>query len=175
MDCHYGLGLEAGANRLVEHNPLWARAFAEEAARLAAALGPAALAIEHYGSTAVPGLRAKPILDLQVGVALIGHGLAFVEPMAALGYDYAGSQGIPDHHIFGRGVARTHLVHVVIYGSEPWARTLRFRDRLRADAALRMAYETLKTGLADAALSRAAYTAGKTEFIEAASRREQSG
>jgi GrpB-like predicted nucleotidyltransferase (UPF0157 family) len=170
LDSDYGLGLEAGANRLVAHNPLWARAFGEEAARLAAALGPAALAIEHYGSTAVPGLRAKPILDLQVGVAHIDHGLAFIEPMAALGYDYAGSQGIPDHHIFGRGVARTHLVHVVIHGAEAWARTLRFRDRLRADAALRAAYEALKTNIADTAISRAAYTAGKTEFIEAALR-----
>jgi GrpB-like predicted nucleotidyltransferase (UPF0157 family) len=169
-DSDYGLGLERSSNRLVDHNPLWERAFAEEAARLAAALGPAALAIEHYGSTAVPGLRAKPVLDVQVGVAHIDHGLAFIEPMAALGYDYAGSQGIPDHHIFGRGVARTHLVHVVVHGAEAWFRTLRFRDRLRADPALRAAYEALKTGLAEAALTRAAYSAGKTEFIEAASR-----
>src|SRR5689334_106270 len=96
----YGLGLEAGANRLSDYNPLWPRAFAEEAARIAAAVGPLALAIEHYGSTAVPGLRAKPIIDLLIGVADIDHGLRMIEPMARLGYDYAGSQGIPDHHIF---------------------------------------------------------------------------
>jgi GrpB-like predicted nucleotidyltransferase (UPF0157 family) len=104
----YGLGLEQEVNRLVDPNPLWARAFAEEAARILTAVGEKALAIEHYGSTAVPNLRAKPIIDLQIGVADIDHGLLFIEPMASLGYDYAGGQGIPDHHIFGKGRARTH-------------------------------------------------------------------
>jgi GrpB-like predicted nucleotidyltransferase (UPF0157 family) len=56
----------------------------------------------------VPGLRAKPVIDLPIGVADITHGLLFVEPMATLGYDYAGDQGIPEHHIFCRERARTH-------------------------------------------------------------------
>ena len=165
-DRDYGLGLEPGANRLVDHNPLWPRAFTEEAARIKAALGARALAIEHYGSTAVPCLRAKPILDLMIGVAEIDHGLAFIEPMAGLGYDYAGSQGIPDHHIFGKGVVRTHLAHVAIYQSKSWRRALGFRDRLRADPAARQAYEALKLRLADTAVSRAEYTSGKTRFVE---------
>ena len=167
----YGLGLEQGINRLVDPNPLWPQAFAQEAARIRAALGAKALAIEHYGSTAVPGLRAKPIIDLQIGVADIGHGLLFIEPMATLGYDYAGDQGIPEHHIFGKGRARTHLAHVVVYQGEQWLRCLRFRDRLRSDANLRAAYEALKLRLAaDPANTRAAYTAAKTGFIESASR-----
>jgi GrpB-like predicted nucleotidyltransferase (UPF0157 family) len=165
-DRDYGLGLEPGANRLVDYNPLWPRAFAEEAARIKAALGARALAIEHYGSTAVPGLRAKPILDLIIGVAEIDHGLAFIEPMAGLGYDYAGSQGIPDHHIFGKGIVRTHLAHVAIYESGAWRRALGFRDRLRTDLAARQAYEGLKLRLAGTAVSRAEYTAGKTRFVE---------
>ena len=163
----YGLGLEQGVNRLTDYNPLWPHAFAEEAARIRAALGERALAIEHYGSTAIPGLRAKPIIDLMIGVADIDHGLDFVEPMAALGYDYAGSQGIPDHHIFGRGAARTHLAHVVIHQSPSWVRALGFRDRLRADPAARAAYEALKSHLAATAHSRGEYTAGKTQFVEA--------
>ena len=65
----YGLGLERTANRLAAPNPLWGRAFEEEAARIRAAAGPDVLAIEHYGSTSVPGLCAKPIIDLLVGVA----------------------------------------------------------------------------------------------------------
>jgi GrpB-like predicted nucleotidyltransferase (UPF0157 family) len=165
----YGLGLEQGVNRLADHNPLWAQAFAEEAARLRAALGPLALAIEHYGSTAVPGLRAKPIIDLQIGVARIDDGLAFIKPMAALGYDYAGDQGIPEHHIFGKGLARTHLAHVVVYRGEQWFKTLRFRDRLCAEPDLRTAYEALKLELVASTISRAAYTAGKTDFVENAS------
>jgi len=110
----YGLGLEQEINRLADSNPLWPQAFAEEAARIRDALGEKALAIEHYGSTAVPGLRAKPIIDVQIGVADINHGLLFIDPMAKLGYDYAGDQGIREHHIFGKGRARTHLAHVVV-------------------------------------------------------------
>lgn len=163
----YGLGLEQGANRLVAYNPLWPQAFAEEAARIRAALGPQALAIEHYGSTAVPGLSAKPIIDLMIGVSDIDHGLAFIEPMAGLGYDYAGGQGIPNHHIFGKGAARTRLAHVMIHDSLAWRRALGFRDRLRADPIARAAYEALKRDLAASANSRGEYTAGKSGFVEA--------
>ncbi len=162
----YGLGLEQGVNRLVEYNSSWPLAFAEEAARIKAALGDRALAIEHYGSTAVPGLRAKPIIDLQIGVADIRDGMSFIEPMAGLGYDYAGDQGIPEHHIFGRGRARTHLAHVVVYGGEQWRRSLRFRDRLRSEPDVRAAYEALKLKLAASTVTRSDYTAGKTAFVQ---------
>ena len=166
----YGLGLEQDSNQLADPNPLWPHAFAEEAARIRAELGEKVLAIEHYGSTSVPGLRAKPIIDLQIGVADIDHGFLFIEPMARLGYDYAGDQGIPEHHIFGKGRARTFLAHVVVYRGIQWTRCLRFRDRLRSDTTLRSAYETLKLRLAsDPALTRAAYTEGKSGFISAAS------
>ena len=161
----YGLGLERDANRLVDYNPLWPRAFAEEAERIRSSLGPLAVAIEHFGSTAVPGLRAKPIIDLLIGVAQIDQGLEMVEPMASLGYDYAGGQGIPEHHVFGRGAARTHLAHVVVYDGQQWRQNLRFRDRLRSDASLRAGYQRLKQGLAEIRTSRAAYTAGKSAFV----------
>jgi GrpB-like predicted nucleotidyltransferase (UPF0157 family) len=75
-----------------------------EAARIWATVGEKILAVEHYGSTAVPGPRAKPVIDLLIGVADIAHGLLFVEPMATFGYDYAGDQGIPEHHISVRNV-----------------------------------------------------------------------
>jgi GrpB-like predicted nucleotidyltransferase (UPF0157 family) len=163
----YGLGLEQGVNRLVDYNPLWPRAFAEEAARIRSAIGPLARAIEHYGSTAVPNLRAKPIIDFLIGVEDIDHGLQMIEPMMSLGYDYAGNQGIPGHHIFGRGAARTHLAHIVVHGGGPWVASLAFRDRLRTDADLRAEYQALKERLAAKATSRAEYTAGKSEFVEA--------
>jgi GrpB-like predicted nucleotidyltransferase (UPF0157 family) len=166
VDADYGLGLEPGINRLVDYNPLWPQAYEEEAIRLKAALRDLARGIEHIGSTAVPGLCAKPIIDMQVGVAEIDHGLCFIEPLAKLGYDYAGSQGISDHHIFGRGVARTHLVHVVVFEGEQWFLTLRFRDRLVAEPAERAAYETLKLSLAAQTIARSKYTAGKTAFVE---------
>ena len=153
-------------NRLADYNPLWPQAFSEEAVRIKAALGSWALAIEHYGSTSVPGLRAKPIIDIQIGVADIGNGLRFIEPMARIGYDYAGDQGIPEHHIFGRGKARTHLAHVVVYEGDQWVRALRFRDRLRNEPDVRAAYEALKLKLAATTATRREYTDGKTVFIE---------
>jgi GrpB-like predicted nucleotidyltransferase (UPF0157 family) len=166
----YGLGLEASANRLVDYNALWPRAFDDEAGRIKSAVGSLALAIEHYGSTAVPGLRAKPIIDLLIGVANVDEGFEMIEPMARLGYDYAGGQGIPEHHIFGRGAVRTHLAHVVVHDGDQWRRSLRFRDRLREDADLRIAYQALKERLAAWSPSRSAYTAGKSEFVLAQSR-----
>jgi GrpB-like predicted nucleotidyltransferase (UPF0157 family) len=162
----YGLGLEQGVNQLVEYNSSWPLAFSEEAARIKTTLGDRALAIEHYGSTSVPGLRAKPIIDIQIGVADIRDGLGFIEPMAGLGYDYAGDQGILEHHVFGRGKARTHLAHVVVYGGEQWYRSLRFRDRLRSEPDVRAAYEALKLKLAASAVSRGDYTEGKSAFVE---------
>jgi GrpB-like predicted nucleotidyltransferase (UPF0157 family) len=161
----FGLGLEAGANRLIDSHPLWATAFAEEAARILSAVGPLVLAIEHYGSTSVPGLRAKPIIDLLIGVADIGDGLKMIEPMSRLGYDYATNHGIPEHHIFGRPAIREYLAHVVVHDGDQWRRSLRFRDRLREDVGARAAYQDLKEQLAAAGLTRAAYTEGKTRFV----------
>lgn len=163
----FGLGLEQGVNRLVAYNALWPKAFLEEASRIKSAVGGLALAIEHFGSTAVPELRSKPIIDLLIGVAAIDDALRMIEPMRALGYDYAGSQGIPDHHIFGRGAARTHLAHIVAYGGDQWSSLLAFRDRLRADPRVRAEYQSLKEKLAARSGSRAEYTAAKTEFVRA--------
>ncbi|WP_336960160.1 GrpB family protein [Sphingobium aquiterrae] len=164
-DPRYGLGLAQGDVRVVPHNPLWARAFVEESTRIMAALGPVALAIEHYGSTAVPGLDAKPIIDMQIGVADLDDGLRFGPTFAALGYDLVTDHGIPDHHLYARGTIRTFFAHIALFESDEWFRTLRFRDRLRADPALRDAYRALKHDLAANAGSRRAYTDGKTDFV----------
>lgn len=160
-------GLPPGSVVLADHNPKWAVLYVEEAARLATALGPAAIAMEHYGSTAIPGIKAKPILDILVGVRRLDDALEHIEALAALGYEHAADAGIPDHHIFAKGHARTHIVHFVEYGSARWEEALRFRDRLRAEPEEAKAYERLKIELA--ALhpdDRAAYTAGKTDFVE---------
>src|SRR5262249_43562386 len=122
----YGLGLEAGVNSLSDHNLLWRRAFLEEAVRIRAAVGPLALAVEHHGSRAVEGLRAKPIVDLMIGVAHIDDGLRMIGPMQRLGYDHSTDHGIAEHHVFGRPAARAYLAHVVVHGGDQWRRSLRF-------------------------------------------------
>jgi GrpB-like predicted nucleotidyltransferase (UPF0157 family) len=164
------LGLPAGQNFLVPHDPGWARLFDEEGTRLRSVLPSDALDIQHVGSTAVPGLRAKPIID--IAIAARHHALAdtWQEPMASLGYDFPGDIGIPDHRIYGRDPGiRRFLIHVVDAGGPRWSQFIQFRDRLRADPQLAAQYEAAKTAAAARYPSgvRAQYSAAKTSFIEA--------
>ena len=161
------LGLASTSVRLADSTPLWAQLYCEEAARLHAALGPRLLGLEHYGSTSVPGLKAKPILDILAGVGSLSEGRLLAAPLAALGYDDMGTDVVPGHHLFGKGEDRTHLLHVVEYRSVIWTEALCFRDALRADPALAHEYETLKIRLSELfAESRAEYTAAKAGFIQ---------
>lgn len=160
-------GLTPGSVVLAEHNPQWAVLYEEEAARLREALGSVVLGMEHYGSTSIPGIKAKPIIDILVGVRRLDDALDHIAAMSAIGYDYAADAGVPRHHIFGKGVARTHIVHFVEYDSDRWHEAVRFRDRLRAEPDEAAAYERLKTELAAMHPNdRAAYTEGKTSFVE---------
>lgn len=165
------LGLKHGTNTLVDYDPGWADAFEEERSRLAAALAGVALGIEHYGSTAVPGMRAKPILDILVGVEPLSGWRLCHDPLLALGYDYAEHVGVPGHHIFGRGrdaTERTHLVHVVEYLGQSWSSNLALRDALRSDADLRLSYIAEKErAVAAAPIGRGEYNEQKRAFIEA--------
>ncbi len=161
------LGLASDRVRLAAPNPLWAQLYAEEAERLNAAVGSCLRGLEHYGSTSVPVLKAKPILDILAGVPSLSDGRGLAAPLAALGYEDMGTDVVPGHHLFGKGEARTHLLHVVEYGSPIWTEALCFRDALRADPALAADYEALKVRLSEQfAESRAEYTAAKAGFIQ---------
>lgn len=166
------LGLKNGTNALVDYDPDWPAEFQRERERLASALTGVVLSIEHYGSTAVPGIRAKPILDILVGVMPLDHWQLCHGPLLDLGYDYAENAGVPGHYIFGRGrdaTERTHLVHVVEHLGDSWRTNLAFRDALRADAELRRAYAAEKEQAAAAApVGRGRYNELKAAFISAA-------
>jgi GrpB-like predicted nucleotidyltransferase (UPF0157 family) len=170
QDETFGLGVRHLTVRLSDPNAKWHEAYLHEEARIREALGPLALDIQHFGSTAIPGIKAKPIIDILIGVRRLDDGLACIRPMETIGYDYAGADVVPDDHLFGRGIAgetRTHLAHVVEYQGFNWRRDIFFRDRLRNDPALALAYEELKIGLAQKfAESRAAYTQAKKDFID---------
>jgi GrpB-like predicted nucleotidyltransferase (UPF0157 family) len=163
------LGLKANINLLVAYDPLWPAAFEDEKVRLAQALRAVAKGIEHYGSTAVPGLCSKPILDIMVGISPLSEWKRCKPALEALGYDHAESAGVPDHYIFGRGrdrTERTHLVHVVEYQGDSWRGSLAFRDALRRDTGLRESYAQQKERAAAAAPgNRAAYNLRKGPFI----------
>ena len=160
------LGLQYGHVELAESDPAWP----EDAQRLAesirSALGPDALAVEHIGSTAVPGLLSKPILDLAV---LVRRDADTTERLTMLGYEFRGDAGAEGGLVFvlsDRPLHRIAHVHVVSDGDPQWSRYLAVRDRLRADPTARAAYAELKLELAARfPRDRPAYTAGKDGFI----------
>jgi GrpB-like predicted nucleotidyltransferase (UPF0157 family) len=162
------------AVRIVDYDPAWPAAAARELRLLGEALGGLAVRLDHVGSTAVPGLAAKPIIDLQVSVAALEPRAAFVEPLEAVGYLFVPYPDSPDYHFFGKPPERprTHHVHVCLAGSHEERRHLAVRDLLRADPEEAARYEAVKR--ASVRLhpqDRLAYMAGKEAFIVAMERR----
>ena len=164
------LGLKHDVNILADYNPGWADAFASERERIAAALGQLAKGIEHYGSTSIPGMRAKPIIDILVGVKPLSNWTHCYDPLLGIGYDLSKTADIPGHFVFGRGrdtTERTHLLHIVEFMGESWRSNLAIRDALRSDPALCREYLAAKeAAVAGAPLGRARYHAFKRSFIE---------
>ena len=130
---------------ILDHDPSWPARFETERERIGAALGPVALRIEHIGSTAVEGLAAKPIVDVLVTVAEADDEDAFGPALVAAGYELRVRE--PGHRMFRTPERDVHL-HVWSDGDPEVLRHLRFRDRLRASASDRAAYEQLKRELA---------------------------
>ena len=156
--------------RIAAHDSRWAAQFVAERNRLFDLLPGRFAAIEHIGSTAVPGFPAKPIIDILAGVSTISEADTLLEPLCAHGYETSAefNATLPDRrwlmrHDFGK---RTHHLHLVVFGGEQWVRHLQFRDVLRADAAIAARYERLKQELAEQYRhDREAYTHAKTAFI----------
>ena len=164
---------------IAPYDPAWPAAFAAEKAHLLASLpGDLIKRVEHFGSTAVSGLAAKPIIDMLVEVTSLDAARARIVPiLQSQGYEYLwrpthGDDGPPFYAWFiKRDTAtrvRTHHIHMVEASfSEHWRRLI-FRDLLIAHAEIAREYETLKRRLArDHPNDRVAYTLGKTTFIEA--------
>jgi GrpB-like predicted nucleotidyltransferase (UPF0157 family) len=153
-----------------DYDDAWPLRFADLAATIRKALGIIVLRIEHVGSTAVPGLAAKPVIDLDVVVRSAHEMQLAILRLAQIGYAHEGELGIAGRAAFrsppGQG---QHHLYVLLEGAQELQRHLAFRDALRADAALRNAYCKLKRSLAiQHAGDRAAYTDGKTDFVRAA-------
>ena len=163
------LGLEHDKVKLSPYQDTWAKLFKEEKWRLEEAIGEGILDVQHIGSTAVPGLTAKPILDIGVAVKNFEEAFALISPIEALGYTYRGENGIARRHYFVKGPAdkRTHHIHMFEESNEEWTTHLLFRDYLRTHPETVAAYQTLKEDLAKRyPKDRNAYTDGKHEFIQ---------
>ena len=164
---HQSLGLEHGRVVLVAYDETWRTAFEQEASDLRRSLTSRVRGLEHVGSTSIPDLRAKPILDLLLGVSNLDDGPGLASDLAELGYEFRPDAGLPAEHVYAKGTPRTHVLHVVEFGREAWQQKLAFRDALREEPELARAYQELKVSLSlRFPEDRAAYTAGKTEFVK---------
>jgi GrpB-like predicted nucleotidyltransferase (UPF0157 family) len=158
---------EGGPITLVEYDPRWTDRFEHEKARIIGALGARALSIDHIGSTAVPGLAAKDIIDICLGVADSADEAAYLSDLLDAGYELRARE--PDWHEHRMLRAPEHDVnlHVFTAGSGEIARCLIFRDRLRRETSERDLYEQTKRSLADHEWpTRQDYADAKTDVVE---------
>jgi GrpB-like predicted nucleotidyltransferase (UPF0157 family) len=164
-----GLGLEKSEVALSAHNPDWIPLGQRECAIVRRLLGDLASDVVHVGSTSVPDLDAKPILDL---VAAVPDASTIDEIVASLtgigGYTYEGDRRDDGGLLFVRGAGNVRTVHVHIVGasSEAWRQYLRFHDLLLADRSARKRYQSAKRLLADQfPRNRERYTTAKSQVI----------
>jgi GrpB-like predicted nucleotidyltransferase (UPF0157 family) len=166
---------------VVSYDQAWPSLFEEERARIEKAVGPWVEEIEHIGSTAVPGLAAKPVIDVMVGVKSLENFPAFVGRLEAMGYEYVPEleRQMPSRSYFRKTVGgrRTHQVHMVERSNtEFWDRHRLFRDYLRTRPETAQQYARLKKELSGRFRDdREKYTEAKTAFVREVVRRAEEG
>lgn len=163
------LGLQRGTVRLEAYNPEWRELFETDKLALKEVLGDKFIATAHVGSTAIPGMKAKPILDLMLAIPDLENWEWVKEPLEKLGYefrrDFRKEQG---HILFVKGLEenRTHYLKIAEPNSDFWSEHILFRDYLINNAQYREEYQNLKEKLFDEhAGNREPYTKGKEEFV----------
>lgn len=157
---------------IVAYQAHWPAQFLQIAGELHTVFSNVRAQVEHIGSTAVPGLCAKPVLDVLLGVDSLQCIAQRLPALAALGYVYrpAYEAALPERRYFVRPAGATERVHLhgVLKGGLIWQRHLQFRDRLRQDSEARTRYAELKRELAARhAADKSAYTEAKAPFIQA--------
>ncbi len=173
--------------RIIGYDASWPARYENEAPAVMGALGPLAIEIQHIGSTSVPGLAAKPTIDILVGARSLELDDEAVARLFELGYEYRGEMGVLGRRYFrkGRSYPRDFNVHLVVWRGALWDDYLAFRDYLRAHPQRARRYMDLKRQLVSTAGGDelAAYAEGKAAFIakalrsagEEAARRSRAG
>ncbi len=165
------LGLKHGEVELFSHEKEWKIEAQNTIMRFKNILGDAIVDIQHVGSTAIPSIKAKPIIDIAVAVNDFKDVLALENELQENGFYYRPSQE-NNQLLFacgslydGTGDLQTHFIHFVLKDSMEWINYLNFRDYLNSNLSIAREYENLKIELSQNRLSRAEYTEGKAEFI----------
>lgn len=170
------LGLNRGEVALSPHREEWKILFELEKENIEEAIGDYVEDIQHVGSTSIPGMSAKPVLDIAVAVRDFDEARICIEPLGGIGYEYRGENGIPRRHFFRKGSPRSHHIHMFEERSADWKEITLFRDFLRSSQGLADDYMRLKRDLSRRfPLDRQSYQAGKDEFIEAVIKRAVRG
>lgn len=151
---------------IVEYNPRWPAVFATERELLCQGLALSQADIEHIGSTAIPGLEAKPVIDLMLGVTAYPPPEALALGIERLGYENLGEAGVPERHYFRRRVPEEFNLHVVRRGGKHWVSNLALREYLRANASARRRYaEAKRQALASGRKTLLSYSEAKARVI----------
>lgn len=155
---------------IVDYNPRWPGMYQDERTQILDAIGRFVTAIEHVGSTSVPGLAAKPVIDIMVGVSTLADADLCIQPMERLDYIYVPEyeDEIPERRYFKKlhpDGMHTHHLHVVETTSQFWDDHLLFRDYLRVHPVTASDYERVKRALAPHFTSDNDYSGAKTDFI----------
>lgn len=160
-------GVEKAQIKLLDSDPNWPKKFETHAGRIIEALGPAALRVEHIGSTSVPGLAAKPIIDILVVVQDSADESTYLPQLEAAGYRLRVREPDWNEHRMFRTPERDVHVHIYSEGCPEIERYLIFRERLRQNIEDRNRYERRKRDLASKEWpDMNAYAEAKTEIIE---------
>jgi GrpB-like predicted nucleotidyltransferase (UPF0157 family) len=161
------IGLEKGFVKLSPYTDEWKLLFEEEKATLLTAVGSYILDVQHVGSTSIPGMLAKPIIDIAIAVLDFEEAKVCIRPIEALGYEYKGEFGIPLRHYFVKGDPRIFHIHICEINSLEWQDHLLFRDYLCQHPNVAREYAELKKQLASKfPQDRTAYLDGKALFIQ---------
>ncbi len=162
------VGLIRGTVTLVSHNPNWKSLYRKEESVLSSILGKN-VHIEHIGSTAIPGISAKPAIDVMVGIPQMRTAQKYIRLLEAKGYSWRKKFGrIDQNAVLAKGSdrSRSHYIHIVRYNGTIWKDKLLFRDYLLRNASSAHVYDSLKRRLEKTfANDRPSYTAQKTEFV----------
>ncbi len=157
---------------IVDYNPQWPQMYEQEKARIQDAIGEYLIDIQHVGSTSIPGLSSKPVIDIMTVIRNISLIEQCVQPLEALDYLYQGERGIPGRHFFRKPIDISHIgrayhMHVVEKGHDQWVMYQLFREYMLLHPESVSQYDILKRELAlKHGSDRAAYTAAKASFIE---------
>ena len=172
------IGLQRKKVKLLPYNPAWKKLYKKEEKFLRSVIGKQVLDIQHVGSTSIPGVKAKPIIDIAIGVKNLKSGKKCIKPLEKLGYEHKGGAGIKGRHFFAKGSEknRTHYVHIVKLNGRFWKNCILFRDYLQKHKRTIKKYNELKEKLAKKYKdNRKKYTAQKHSFIQGIIKKAEKG